>query len=295
MKFRSFFWTITAGAIIIFLVSMVGLGWIATRRSAVNLLKGGVNTFPSGAVFVPKQAPAMVSLLANPEKINALRQVTLPLKDRKGDRQQWQQWEQDLTAKIGLDYQKDIKPWLGDEITLAITALDLDRTSRNGAQPGYILAAETKNTKLAKECLRDFYSQQDKVDIEQYKGANIISTNKNSSIWSGVVVGNFVLFANQPRILKEAINQAQAINLSLEQSDYYQAVLNNILQPHIGIGYVDVLSFSAWLDKSAVFVHSNNQETLGMSLSINKSDLAAQTLLLEAENTLDNFATNKSF
>lgn len=293
MKFRSFFWTIIAGAITIFLIGMVGLGWIATQ-SAVNLLKGGVNTFPTGALFVPKQAPATVSLLANPEKINALRQVSLPLQDRKSDRLEWQQWEKDLTAKIGFDYQRDFKPWLGDEVTLAITTLDYDGNSRNGVQPGYILAAETRSTSLAQESLRNFYSGFDNVKVEQYKGTNIIATDKIPSVWSGVVVGNFVLFANQSTILKQAINQAQAIDLNLEQSDYYQTVLNNISQPHIGIGYIDVLALSSWLDKSGISTPYSDRH-LGISLSIKRSDLAAQTILIEEKEAFNNSLTTKSF
>lgn len=285
MKFRSFFWTITVGSIAIFLSAMVGLGWIATQ-SSVGLLTGGVNRVPAGTAFVSKQAPAMVSLLTNPEKLNGLRQATLPLKERKGDRTEWQEWEQDLTAKIGFDYRQDIKPWLGDEITFAITSLDSDRTAKNGVQPGYILAAETKNTKLAQECLRDFYRQQD-VSIEQYKGANIISTSKNSPIWSGVVVGDFVLFANQAQILKEAIERAQAIDLNLQHSDYYQTALNDISQPHIGIGYADALGLSAWLNKSALATY-DNQPTLAVSLSIKGSNLAARLASIGGENSLGN-------
>ena len=292
MKFRSFFWTITVGSIAIFLSGMVGLGWIATQ-SSVGLLTGGVNRFPAGTAFVSKQAPAMVSLLTNPEKLNGLRQASLPLNKRKSDRTEWQEWEQDLLAKIGLSYRQDIKPWLGDEITFAIASLDNDRTAKNGVQPGYILAAETRNTKLAQECLRDFYRQHN-VSIEQYKGANIISTERNSAIWSGVVVGDFVLFANQPEILKEAIERAQAVDLNLQHSDYYQTALNDISQPHIGIGYADVSGLSAWLDKSPVFVRSDEGQ-IAVSLSIKGSNLAAYLASIEGENNLDNSLTNKSF
>ena len=283
MKFRFFFWTITVGAIAIFLVSMVGMGWLATQ-SSISLLKGGVARFPAGAAFVPKQAVAMVSLLANPEEIAALRQVTLPLKHRKSDRQEWQQLERDLAAKMGFDYQRDLKPWLGDEITLAITTLDRDNNLQNGTQPGYILAAATQKTNLARQSLQNFYGSLDNATIEQYKRANIISADKTSPVWSGVVVGNFVLFANQPQILKEAIDRAQAIDLNLEQSDYYQAVLNHIQQPHIGIGYADVLALSAWFDKTVIPKIHQKEQILGISLFTKRSVLAAHTWLIEEEN-----------
>ena len=299
MKFRSFFSILVAGAITIFLTGIVGLGWITTH-SSINLLKGGVNQFPVGATFIPKQAPGMVSLLTNPEKLSGLRQVTLPLKDRQGDRQKWQQWSKDLVGKIGFDYQKDFKPWLGNEITFAITSLDYDRNPKNGAQPGYILAMETRDTKLAQKSLRDFYSDRgaepkahrNNISLEQYKGANIISIN-TKDVWNSVVAGNFVLFSNYPQILKEAINQAQAVDLNLERSEYYQTAFNNMNQPHIGVGYGDILALSAWLDKSVAFSPSNSRQTLGISLSIKGSDLAAQTALIESDTLDDSF--NKSF
>ena len=299
MKSRSFFLILATGSIAIFLFAVASLGWIVTH-SPINLLSGGVNKFPQAAVFVPKQAPVMVSLLTNPEKLNALRQVSLPLERRQRDLQEWQQWETNLLAKIGFDYRRDIKPWLGDEITLAITSLDYDRNPNNGAQPGYILATETKNSQLAQESLRTLFAEQANLTIEQYKGADIITqssgkTLASSTVWASAVVGNFVLFANQPQILKEAINQAQAVNLNLEQTDYYQTALSTIKPPHIGVAYINILGTSAWLDKSPVLTTPNVQQMLSVSLSIKQSGLAAQTALIGVSESVASSQTQKSF
>ncbi len=121
---RSFLRILVGGAAALLLVTIVSLILIASQ-SSISLLTGGVNTFPQATAFVPKQAPAVVSVLVNPEKLYGIRQVTLPLKKRQRDRQEWQQWTTDLVSRIGLDYQKDLQPWLGDELTLAITALAL--------------------------------------------------------------------------------------------------------------------------------------------------------------------------
>ncbi|MGL4882543.1 MAG: DUF3352 domain-containing protein, partial [Waterburya sp.] len=276
MKFRSFFWSLLIGAITLFLVVVASLGWIVTQ-SSINLLKGGVNTFPQAAMFVPKHAPAMVSLLTNPEKLNALRQVSLPLQRRQSDRREWQQWETDLLQAIGFDYQRDFKPWLGDELTLAITSLDSDnptgilRNPNNGAQPGYLLAAATKNTQLAQKTLGNFLSEQTNLNLELYKGVNIVSQSAGKSkyprIWASAVVGDFVLFANQPQILKQAINQAQAVNLNLEHSDSYQTSLSYIKRPHVGVAYINIPSTLAWLDKSATVTKPNTEQILSLSLA----------------------------
>jgi len=282
MKFPAFFRTLLVGAIAIFLVALLGWGWLVSR-SSLALLTGGVNYFPQAATYLPKQAPAIVSLLTNPDKLNALHQVTLPLKERRHDLLEWQQWEQDLASKIGLDYQHDLKPWLGDEITFAIASLDLPSSSQQKVQPGYILALATKNPKRAQECLRDFYQEKNNTTIETYKRANIIVADRNSSLWSSVLVGDFVLFANSPQLLREAINQAQAIDLNLQQSAAYQTALANVEQPQIGIGYFDVLGLSAWLDKSTVATYGDKQ-TLSFSLSVKGANLSAKTVLLNPSN-----------
>lgn len=299
MKFRSFFWILLTGAVAIFLFAVVSLGWLATQ-SSIKLLRGGVNTFPQAAVFIPKQAPAMASLLTNPEKLEALRQVSLPLNRRQSDRTEWQQWETDLLATIGFDYQRDLKPWLGDEITLAITTLDYDRNPDNGAQPGYMLAMKTRNTKLAQKSLGNFFGEQVDVSIEKYKGVNIISpdslpSNANPDLWASAVVGNFVLFANHPQILKQAINQAQAVNLNLDRADFYQTAMREIEKPHLGVAYLNILGTSAWLDKSPLLTKPNVDKTLSLSLSITPSGLAAQSSLIGFSAPQANSEVEKSF
>lgn len=293
---RFFLRILAAGAMAVFLISVVSLIVIATQ-SSISLLGGGVNTFPQATAFVPKQSPAMVSLSANPEKIYGIRQVNLPLNQRHSDRQEWLQWTTSLFNRIGLDYQSDLKPWLGDEITLAITALDFDRNVDNGTQPGYLLVTESKNTQLAQELIRNFYGEQKNTSLEQYKGANIISqsgskTLKEPDVWANAVVGRFVLFANYPQILKEAINQAQAVNLNLEQSDYYQDAIANIKQPHIGVAYINVPGTSAWLDKLGIVDQHSENQTLSAVISIRYRNLAVQTRLTGVS---DSVASNEAY
>ena len=293
---RSFIRILVTGAITFTILTIFIVIAIATQ-SSIGLLRG-VNSLPQGTAFVPRQAPAMISLLANPEKLYGIRQVTLPLSKRSGDRQQWQKWSRVNFSKLGLDYQQ-LKPWLGNELTLAVTALDYDRNLNNGVQPGYLLAAKIKNNKLARESLENLCPQQDRVSIDRYKGANIVAYSppaKRSSICSHAMVGNFVLFANHPQIIREAINQAQAVNLNLEHSDKYGEAIANITQPRIAIAYVDVPKILAWSDKSGVVEPDeiNDRRTLSTFLSINQKDLVAHTALNNSTDPLDIFKVFES-
>ena len=274
---RSFIRILVTGAIVFLMLTIVSIIAIATQ-SSIGLLRG-VNTLPSGTAFVPRQAPAMVSILANPEQLYAIRQVNLPLKNRKSDRQQWQQWSRDNFNKIGLDYQQ-LKPWLGNELTLAVTALDYDRNLDNGVQPGYLLAAKIQNTQIARESLENLYSQDRSV---LYKGANIITYSPQAggaNIRSYAIVGDFVLFANHPQIIREAINQAQAVDLNLEHSDNYREAVANITQSHIAIAIIDVPQTLAWSNKLGVVqTNEDDKQTLSAFSSIANKDLVAHTAL----------------
>jgi len=83
----------------------------------------------------------MVSLLVNPDRLESF------LAARPGQRRRARQelnQKTNLLANTGLDYQRDIQPWLGDEITLAVTTIDIDRDEQNGRQPGSLMALATK-------------------------------------------------------------------------------------------------------------------------------------------------------
>ena len=293
---RSFIRILITGAIVFLMLTIVSIIAIASQ-SSIGLLRG-VNTLPSGTAFIPKQAPAMVSVLANPEQLYGIRQVTLPLAKRQSDRQEWQKWLRNNFNKLGLDY-RQLKPWLGNELTLAVTSLDYDRNLDNGVQPGYLLAAKIKNTQLAKESLENFDSQQDRVSVDRYKGANVVaysSQSKRFSIRSSAIVGDFVLFANHPQIIREAINQAQAVNLNLEHSDKYRQAVANITKPHIAIAYIDVPKTLAWQDRSGVveLYESNIDRTLNGFLSIDQRDLIAHTALNNSTEDRDSFKVLRS-
>ena len=293
---RSFTRILVTGGITLLILTIISFGWIVSQ-SSIAWLTGGVSSLPRGTAFIPKQAPAMVSLQANPERLYGIRQASLPLKQRQSDRQEWQEWITNLVSTIGLDYQRDLKPWLGDEITLAVTALDYDRNLENGTQPGYLLATATKNTKLAQDSLKNLYGELN-YDLEQYKGANIISlankTSREPNIWASAVVGDFVLFANYPQIIREAVNQAQAVSLNLEQSESYQAAISQIEQSHISVSYINVPRTSAWLDKSSQVNQSDNNQTLTTWLSISGNNLLVRTALSGVSDTAASSQAYKS-
>ena len=289
MKPRSIFLALAAVVVIMLSVAGGSLYWIISH-SPLNLLGGGVNTTPVAAIFVPRQAPVMVSMLVNLDRLEAWQQFATPVGDRRRSRQEFEKVKQSLLANRSLDYQKDIQPWLGEEITLAVTSLDWDRNAANGIQPGYLLALTTKDAELAREFLQLSFSQQaiartTDLVFETYKGVNLIyqrplKPELKGNNFASAVVGNFVLFANHPRVLREAINNVQVPDLNLQNSPAYREALPTIRDSRIGVAYVNLPALSAWIAKDPVPESPEVRQMLTLALSLKSQGLVAQTALI---------------
>jgi hypothetical protein len=308
MKLRSFFYVLAAGATGLLLIAVAGFFWLTSQSPLNLLLQQGLVANPTAAIFVPKQSPAMVSLLVSPARLEAFRQLVARPIARRRARAELNQIENSLLLNTDINYQRDIQPWLGDEITLAVTSLDFDRNPANATQPGYLLVVKTKDGERAREFLQLFYSKQaatsvDDIVFEKYKGVNLIyrrplsqieaSTNGSGSpqsplpeaLTSAVVGDRFVLFANHPKVLRDALNNVQAANLSLEDDHEYQQMLETLSEPRIGLSFVNIPSLAAWISKQPAPVRDSfkGSETLALGLSLNRLGLVAQTALLGSE------------
>ena len=289
MKPRLFFLALALTVILSFAVAGVGFYWVLAQ-SPLALLSGGVQRSPLATVFIPKQAPVMVSLLVNPDRLEAFGELIAQPQNRRRSQRELQELEQSLLAKTGLNYQQAVQPWLGEEVTLAVTSLDYDRDGANGNQAGYLLIVETKDPQLSKEFLQLSYAESaiaGNVDLvfDTYQGVNLtykrpLTPIANNQLLANAVVGNYVLFANHPKVLREALNTVQAPDLSLNRDTDYQASLKTINDPRIGIVYANFPSLSALLSQLSKPVLTNLTQTLTVGLSLKSQGLLAEAALI---------------
>lgn len=291
MKFRSFLLTLITASIIFLAIFGVSVNWLL-QENPLMYESGGVIKSPTAAQFVPKQAPIMASIVVDVDRLEAYRQLRAPLKIRSRTRQELDRIKAQFLALSQLDYDQDIKPWLGEEITLAVTSLDFDRDRANGVQPGYLLVTTTDDQELAREFLQAYYSRQavsPNTDLvfERYKGVNITyrrplqkKPDPNAGALASAVVGNHVLFANHPKVLREAINNIQVPTLSLEQAIPYQKAQKTITNPRIGQLYLNLPAVAAWIANQSALPLQENQPTLTAGVSIAPDGVKAQTALL---------------
>ncbi|MEH1839726.1 MAG: DUF3352 domain-containing protein [Nostoc sp.] len=300
---RSFIGFIVAGAIALLVIAIAGFYWFFAKSPANLTASTGQ---PSATIFVSKLSPVMVSLLTNPDRLQAL--------EGEGE---LSKLKTSLFAKSGIDYKEDVQPWLGDEITLAITTLDIDRDQENGQQPGYLLALATKQPEKSREFVELLFSKRAlagaNLAVEQYKGVKLIYDNQevsteekisNRSIersrttsWkqatrsvpqestkfkiqnylAGAAVGEgFVLFANDPKVLRDAINNVQAPDLNLTSSLEYQKATKQLSKGSLAVAFLNLPIVAKW--QGLELPQSYDSEII--SLASNPKGLLAETSFL---------------
>lgn len=275
---------------LLLLFVLFGMVYPIVKSSPWQLLSGGVKNTPSGAIFVPRQAPVMISLLVNPDRLEQFSKLNLPLQYWGQSQQEFEELKESILRPFSLSYRRDIQSWLGEEMTLAITDLDFDRTPQNGVQPGYLLAVTTSHPQEAKEFLQFYFAQQAissqfELKFEAYQGVNLIhqipkNRNINTPHLSSAVVGNFVLFANHQKVIRSAINNVQAIDLNLNNSHDYQNAVKTFRNPHIATAFINLPSLSAWIGQKAIPESPNIDQMLTLGLAVKRQGISAEIALL---------------
>lgn len=268
MKSRTFYSAIALLAGLLVFVGAIGF-WGLTMQNPRSLISEGGQTTPEAAQFVPRQAPAMVSLLARPDRVWQLRQTLTPSKRRFAARKEWQSLKNSLETATGWDYDIDLRPWLDQEVTVAVTTTDLDRDSENGLQAGYLAVLSCRDVEAAREAMHVLWQKRAATGrnlvFEAVSGVPIIYDREPDdtlyrsmealrlddtllkSLASAIVGERIVLLANDPQVLKQAIATYQAPDVSLAKASNYREAISTLPSNRIGWLYANVPNFITWL------------------------------------------------
>jgi hypothetical protein len=276
MKRQSLIIAIIVGIISLLVVGTNAYGWVSVHRS-IRLLDRDRPQPPALAIFVPKNAPAAISLIANVDELVNLNSLATPTAKQSTARQAIKKWQQQLGDRLHLDYRREIAPWLGEEITLAITDLDFDRSPRNGSQPGYLAILSSRNPEVSNRIIQAWWDRQiaeNRLKIETYQGVKI-AENRREKIASAIVNDRYILFANHPKVLREAIDNLQPPRLSLLDNPDYQQVVAANSHHKIGIGYARLPELKHWLGKEA----GEKYPVAGINIGVDRQGLIADLSL----------------
>ncbi|MBK1989969.1 DUF3352 domain-containing protein [Sphaerospermopsis aphanizomenoides BCCUSP55] len=275
---RSFFGFLVAGVIALLLIVIGGFYWFF-GKSPVKF--STPTSQPGAAIFVSKLSPVMVSLLINPDQ--------LPVRERQG---QISQFKNSLLKKSNINYQDDIQPWLNNEVTLAVTSQDIDRDPENGLQPGYLMALATVEPEKSREFVEVLFSKRSlagaNLSVEEYKGVKLLYDNqevtspekiqnpksKIQNSLAGAVVDNFVLFANDIKVLREAINNVQAPDLNLSTASDYQQAIKELPKDSVAVGFLNLPMVAQW---QGLELRESTYNSQIISLGLNSQGFLAES------------------
>ncbi len=262
------------------LILMIGLwGWVLQTSSLGLLWKPPVD-YPITAMFVGKQSPLMISLQTNLDRLEGLRETIITPSQRRSSHQQLIELEKQILKPFGLNYQDHIAPWLGDEITWAMTSTDYDRLPDNGLQPGYIVILSSRNHITSEEIIEKYwrgFPTTDTQSNEIYQGVKI-NYHPQSKIATGIVGKKYVILANHPQVLKNAINNAHSEKLSIISHPDYQNLTSRLSQGHIASAYLNLHNLKPLLDADL----SPLDRSLGVTWQLKSSQLTTRILTLNS-------------
>ncbi|MGC1307702.1 MAG: DUF3352 domain-containing protein [Phormidesmis sp.] len=228
------------------LLAGAGGFWYLTANSPLALRSGGDRPIAAATAFVPSQSPLTFSLLTQPDRLIAFQQASAATSQREQGRDEVTQLKQTLLERTGLDYDRDIQPWIGSEVTFAFTDKDLDSEAA-GAQPGYLVAMEIapERQQAAREFLQLLWQRQSLAGnlpiSERMSGVRLLYSQSKAAIASALVGDQLILFANDVRVLRHSIRASQTA-MNLAQNRAYRETVAKLPAERIGLAYVDTAS-----------------------------------------------------
>jgi hypothetical protein len=284
MKAKSVFIGIAVVAILLLLLSITAVFRVVSATPG-NLLRD-VTVQPAAATFLPKRSPLVASFLVNPDKLSLSAQLAARPGDRATLRNELRDFKKIVKQTWALDYDADVKSWLGNEVTFAVTTTDLDRQPENGLQPGYLMALEIDKPAVAKKSVEAFWQKQAIAGIdlafEQYQGIPFIyatPASKRPGLTAGIL-GKFVLLANDPKVMRNAINDIQVSDLALANFSTYQKSLEQLSEPRFGIAFANLAELGKWGAGSLPTDLANLPESgITLGFGLDRLGIKAETLL----------------
>ncbi|MGB3200401.1 MAG: DUF3352 domain-containing protein [Nodosilinea sp.] len=182
--------------------------WVATRRGQL------AKTLPAGANAIPADALMVVALSSDEAQWRRLRQFGTETTQTQFDRL-LVQWRDRLLADQNLTFARDIQPWVGPEITLAVLPDTMPPTDLPPSLPAPELALSSNvvvvvpiaDANRAQNDLGDRLGQADQVEDSPYRGITLQQLEgQEAPLYAAVLSAETAVLSPQLPLLKRAID-----------------------------------------------------------------------------------------
>ncbi|MBV9388737.1 MAG: DUF3352 domain-containing protein [Chroococcidiopsidaceae cyanobacterium CP_BM_ER_R8_30] len=200
--------------------------WVLSQRNS------SPQALPMGANIIPQDALVTVSISTDPAKWEHLREFGTKATQAELDRELTQLREQFLTNN-GYDYQEDVQPWVGQEVTLAVLPQPAPTPGTVPPPPGtsqqsVMAVLPIADPVRAKQLLEDPKPlKQSQWTKRTYKGVQIEQSQGASDYSATVLDGRFLVVTNNPKAVEQAIDTDKS-GTSIATTPGFTAALEQI-------------------------------------------------------------------
>lgn len=180
---------------------------------------------PTGVNIIPQNALLAVSLSTQPSKWQQLREFGTPQTQAALDNYLVEMRDRFLTAN-GYNYQKDIQPWVGKEITLAIVPPQTNPATPTGTQQSMVAVLPIAKPDIAQQVFAQPKSlAQGKWKSRTYKGLEIKETQGTDRSYSATVLDRrFLVVSDNPQATERAIDTFKNGNSLVKLAGYSESL-----------------------------------------------------------------------
>jgi hypothetical protein len=194
---------------------LIGLG--STAYWLLNQGQLFSRDLPVGATIIPQDALFAISLTTNSKQWQQLRHYGTKETQAELDKNLLKLRDRFLTSN-GYDFQKDIQPWVGNEVTLAVLAPQASQPAVKpvstkpdaaSSQQSMVMVLPVKNLEKAKSLLAEPKTlKQGKWIDRTYKGFTIKQTDGQAgeNLSATLLDGRFLVITDNPKATERAIN-----------------------------------------------------------------------------------------
>ncbi len=199
---------LTLGASALLIGGGVVTYWLVSRQ-------GRLSVMPVGANVVPQDALMVMSVSTEPDQWERLRSFGTPRSQAAFD-QNLAQFRDRFLTRRGLEFQRDVQPWVGKEVTLAVLSPQVGVTIPSPSQPALpansepmIIVLPIADPIKAKAVLeQSSATKTGQWTTRKYKGVDIRETLGTSDQSASIAAldAQLVLVANTPKAIDQAID-----------------------------------------------------------------------------------------
>ncbi|NDJ15824.1 DUF3352 domain-containing protein [Myxacorys almedinensis] len=196
---------LTAGAATLLVGGGAIAYWFFSRQ-------GQLSVMPVGANVIPQDALMVLSVTTESNQWRQMREFGTQ-RSQAAFEQTLTQWRDRLLTSRGLDYGRDVQPWIGKEVTVAFLPPQAGIDNSNPAQPRVtpqpmMMVLPISDPLKAKQTLEQSAVAQGKWAERQYKGVQIRENQGDpaQSMSFAVLDAQEMVLTNHPKAIEKAID-----------------------------------------------------------------------------------------